>query len=531
MIDQISHHILSLLIFFPLFMALVIFFIPSNNNNFKLHRNIAMLATVLEFVFSLHLIKYFIRTSGLFQFSQFIPWLPKSVGINYILGVDGLSLILVILSTTFSMLALITSYTAVKSRVKSFLILFLVLESTLIGVFTSLDAVLFYVFWEASLIPVYFMIGFWGGKQRIYATLKFFIYGVAGSLLMLVALIYLYYTTGHSSGVYSSNILDLYRAASMLPFSAQCWLFLALTLSFGIKVPIFPFYSWIPDTYEQSPAIYTILSGVILKLATYGLIRFSLCLFPAAAAHYANSIMILAIIGIIYGALIAWQQTNIRRIMAFSSLSHLGFIVLGIFAFNQLALQGALYQMVNHAITAGALFILFNFLYERRGSFSINDYGGLAKVLPWFSFFFIIACMGSVALPSTGSFIGEWLILIGAFQTAPVLATIATLGVILGAVYILWIAFKVLFGPIKQDVNKHIEGMRYGEVFQLIVLSAFIFILGFGSTPFLDHTKATLLMIEKTAIEKVPYESKLMNRENKRLVQIQSYLDFAKVNK
>ncbi len=278
----ISHHILSLLIFFPLLAALLIFIIP-DKNNVNLHRNIAMSAAVLEFVFSLHLIRYFVSNSSFFQFSEFIPWLPKITGINYIVGVDGLSLSLIILSTVMSMFAMMTSYTAIKSNVKSFLILFLMLESTLIGVFTSLDVVLFYVFWEASLIPVYFMIGIWGGKQRIYATLKFFIYGVAGSLLMLVALIYLYYIQGKVSGVYSSNILDLYNTAAALPFNVQCWLFLAVTLAFGIKAPIFPFYSWLPDAYEQSPAIYTIMSGVILKLATYGLIRFSLCLFPAAA--------------------------------------------------------------------------------------------------------------------------------------------------------------------------------------------------------------------------------------------------------
>lgn len=523
MVDQISHYILSLLIFFPLFAALVIFLIPCHGNN-NLHRHIAMAATIIEFVFSLHLVRYFIRTSPFFQFSQFVPWLPQSTGINYIVGVDGLSLCLVILSTTFCMFAIMTSYTSIQSRVKGFLILFLILESSLIGVFTSLDIILFYIFWEASLIPVYFMIGIWGGKQRIYATLKFFVYGVVGSLLMLVALIYLYYTHGRATGIYSSNILDLYSTAASLPLSIQSWLFLAVTLSFGIKVPIFPFYSWLPDAYEQSPAIYTIMSGVILKLATYGLIRFSVCLFPQAASHYATFIMILAVIGIIYGALIAWQQTNIRRIMAFSSLSHLGFIVLGIFAFNQFALQGALYQMLNHAITAGALFILFNFLYERRNTFEIGDFGGIAKVLPWFSFFFVVACMGSVALPSTGSFIGEWLILIGAFQSQPIIATVATLGVVLGAVYILWITYKVLFGPLKQPANKNIQGLRGYEVFQLLVLSAFIFILGIAATPIFEHTKPTLLLIERTAVQKIPFQSILLNLNEGNLAPIHSFM-------
>ncbi|MES2615823.1 MAG: NADH-quinone oxidoreductase subunit M [Bdellovibrionota bacterium] len=530
MADFISHYILSILIFFPLVAAGVIFLIPSKETS-QVHRNIAMIAVVVEFILSLHLIRYFFSGSSFFQFAQFIPWLPKVTGVNYIVGVDGLSLSLVLLSTTFCMFGVMTSYTTIKVRSKAFLILFLMLESTIIGVFTSLDVVLFYVFWEASLIPVYFMIGIWGGKQRIHATLKFFIYGVAGSLLMLVALIYLYYVHGKGTGIYSSNILDLYSTAANLPFPVQSWLFLAVTLSFGIKVPIFPFYSWLPDAYEQSPAIYTIMSGVILKLAAYGLIRFSVCLFPQAASHYATAIMILAVIGILYGALIAWQQTNIRRIMAFSSLSHLGFIVLGIFAFNQFSLQGALYQMLNHAITAGALFILFNFLYERRKSFDINDFGGLASTMPWFSLFFIIACMGAVALPSTGSFVGEWLILMGAFQAAPIIASIATLGVILGAVYILWIAYKVIFGTAKYSENVHVVKLRNYEVFQLVVLSGFIFVLGFAATPIMEHTQTTLLRIEKTAIQKISYESRLVQSVHGRLVPIQLSSDAAQGDK
>ncbi len=483
-----------------------------------------MAATIVEFIMSLHLARYFFRNSPYFQYSQVFNWLPSITGIKYIVGIDGLSLMLVLLSTFFSMFAMITTYTSVQSKTKGFLILFLILESTLIGVFSSLDVVLFYFFWEASLIPIYFMIGIWGGKDRVKATLKFFIYGVVGSVFMLVSLIYLYIAHFNLTGIYSSNLLDLYTVAIHLPFYTQTMLFLAVTLAFAIKVPVFPFYSWLPDTYEQSPAIYTIMSGVMLKLATYGLIRFSICLFPVAAEFYGKRIAILSVIGIIYGALIAWQQTNIRRIMAFSSLSHLGFIVLGIFSFNLLALQGALYQMINHAITAGALFILFNVLYERKGSFDINDFGGLAKILPWFSFFFIIACMGSVALPSTGSFIGEWLILIGAFQVYPIVATIASIGVVLGAVYILWIAHKVLFGPLR---NGRISGLKPQETFQMIVLSLSIFILGFASSPILEHARPTLLLIEKTVQDHVAYQSQLMIKgDNSQLIPLTTNTHF-----
>ncbi|MBX9836904.1 MAG: NADH-quinone oxidoreductase subunit M, partial [Silvanigrellaceae bacterium] len=319
MIDGVSQWILSLLIIFPLFVAGIILIIPSSADC-RLHKKIALVGTVVEFVFSLHLIKYFVPNSAQFQFSQVLNWLPQSTGIKYVVGVDGLNLILVLLSTVFSIIVMMTVYTSIKTKVKGFLTLFLLLQSGIIGVFVSLDVVLFYVFWELTLIPVYFMIGIWGGKNRVYATLKLFIYGVVGSLLMLVALIYLYYTHSlENSGVYSSNILDLYKTAAALPLTTQSWLFLAVTLAFGIKVPIFPFYTWLPDTYEQAPATYTLMSGVILKLATYGLIRFSVCLFPAAAVYFATPIMILAVIGIIYGALIAWQQKNVRRIMAFSS--------------------------------------------------------------------------------------------------------------------------------------------------------------------------------------------------------------------
>ncbi|KAB8028445.1 complex I subunit 4 family protein [Fluviispira multicolorata] len=523
MIDEISQWILSLLIVFPVLAALLILMIPGKDDS-RIHRHIAMGATVLELIFSLHLLAHFVPNTAQFQFSQIETWLPKSTGIKYIVGVDGINLILVLLSTIFCAIVMMTTYTSLKTKVKGFLALFLLLESAIIGVFVSVDVVLFYVFWELSLIPVYFMIGIWGGKDRIYATLKLFIYGVIGSLLMLVALIYLYFAHANANGgVYSSNILDLYVTAAALPFNTQMWLFLAVTLAFGIKVPIFPFHTWLPDTYEQAPATYTLMSGVILKLATYGLIRFSLCLFPSAAIYFAKPIMILAVIGILYGALIAWKQTNIRRIMAFSSLSHLGFIVIGIFSLNTIGLQGSLYQMLNHAITAGALFILFNILYERRGSFELDDFGGIAKVLPWYAFFFVIAAMGSVALPSTGSFIGEWLILIGSFQANPVLGSLATLGVIFGAVYILWATYKILFGPLTKEENKKIIGMHKHEVFQLTVLSILIFVLGFASAGILDHTKPTLVNIERSIKNKSAYSSELANTHNGILMPISKF--------
>lgn len=524
MIDGVSQWILSLLIIFPVLVALIILLIPATRDC-RVHKNIALIGTIVELVFSLHLVKYFVPHSSNFQFAQFLGWLPKSTGINYIVGVDGLSLILVLLTTIFSVIVVMTAYSTVNTGIKGFFALFLLLQSAIIGVFVSLDVVLFYVFWELSLIPVYFMLGIWGGKDRVYATIKLFIYGVFGSLFMLVALIYLYYIHGQlNSGIYSSNLLDLYKTAANLSPTEQTSLFLCVLLAFGIKAPIFPFHSWLPDTYEQAPATYTLLSGVILKLATYGLIRFGICLFPTAALKFSTPIMVLAVIGIIYGALIAWQQKNIRRIMAFSSLSHLGFIVLGIFSLNTIGLQGSLYQMVNHAVTAGALFILFNFLYQRRNSFELDDFGGLAKVLPWFAFFFVIVAMGSVALPSTGSFIGEWLILIGAFQASPVIGTVATLGVIFGAVYILWLTYKILFGPLDKAENKQLSGLNRLEVAQLSILSILIFVLGFASSSILEHSKPTLLKIERSVISQTYYASELTNLKDSTLMPLNTKL-------
>ncbi len=515
MLDEISHYILSILVFFPLVVAAALALIPCCSNcSQSILRKVALAGVFLEFVFSLHLIRYFRPDSSDFQFSQYHSWLPSKLGINYILGVDGLSLSLIIMATFFSLIGMMTVYKYVNSHVRSFLILFLILESTLIGVFSSLDIVLFYVFWELSLIPLYFMIGVWGGARRISATFNFFLYGFFGSVLMLVAFGYLYFNHYLATGVYSSSIMELYSTASSLAPSTQMWLFSAITLAFLVKTPVFPFYSWLPQTYEQAPVVYTIMSGVNLKLATYGLIRFSLCLFPAIAKEKSELLMTLSVIGILFGALIAWRQSNTRRLMAFSSLSHMGFIALGIFSCQKLAMEGALYQMLNHTLTAGGLFILLNFLFSKPDSqFSLEEYGGLSKVLPWFSFFFMISMLGSVALPSTGSFVGEWLILLGSFQAYPLLTAFATLGVILGSVYMLWMTYKLLFGP--QKVSVHIPKLSGLEATQMTIISLLIVLLGFVSVPILDHTQATFSLIEKTLAAGSPYPATLVNLENR----------------
>lgn len=529
-VDYVSHHILSLLIFFPILAAIFLFCLPQrillHSKGDKFLKNLVFVFVLLEFLFSLHLVAHFVPQSYDFQFSSISNWLALP-GITYIVGIDGFSLYLVLLTTFISFLVYFSIYKSIQTRVRTFLACFLILEGTLIGAFVSLDLFLFYFFWEASLIPIYFMIGIWGGKDRIYATLKFFIYGVSGSVLMLVAFVYLYCSSANVILNYSSNLLDIYRTAHTLPYATQCWLFFAITLAFAIKVPLFPVYSWLSDVYEQAPAIYTMMSGVILKLATYGLVRLSFCLFPSVIAQWSYVLIILGLISILYGALIAWQQNNLRRIMAFSSLSHMGFIVVGIFASNAIAFQGAFYQMINHSITAAAFFILLQYTEFKFKTLNMNNLGGLASVYPKYGFFFVIVAMSAVGLPSTGSFLGEWLILYGLFKTSFVFGSIAILGVIFGAVYILWMTYKVIFGTADATIREKTEQIKLSLEsfpktlsFQLGILCVGIFVLGFASTQIFSFSTQTLLHIQNTALTKTPYQVELKNIENGELVKI-----------
>lgn len=507
--ELINQWILTVLIALPLVGGLALFLLP--RENVGLARAVALGVSVVEFVLSLHLIAHFVPSYAVFQFGQVLSWLPKSTGIQYVVGVDGLSLILVILTTALCPLVILSSWSSIEKNVREFLALFLLLETAMVGALVSIDLVLFYVFWEAMLIPMYFIIGIWGGKDRIYATTKFFLYTVVGSLLMLVAFAYLYYVHGQTTGVYTTNLIELYRTAALLPPSTQMWMFAATALAFAIKVPLFPFHTWLPDAHVQAPTPGSvILAGVLLKMGTYGLMRFSIPMFPGAATQAAPVMITLGVIGIIYGALIAWRQTDIKKLVAYSSVSHLGFVVVGMFALNEQGLTGALYQMVNHGISTGALFLLIGVVYERRHTREMRDYGGLAKVMPWYAFFFVVATMGSVALPSTGGFIGEWLILLGTFRAYPWLAVLAGTGVILGAVYMLWLVLKVIWGPLDNEENKGLADVSKRETFILGTLSVLIFVFGFASAPILAHTQATLVNITKSVAQQAPYETSLV---------------------
>ncbi len=503
--------ILTLLIFFPLAGIVGLYVLPASAVGAQ--KAFALGVCMVELLLSLHLVAYFLPGLSDFQFAQRLEWLPRSTGIEYIVGVDGMSLILVILTTVLCPLVVLSSYSSITKNMREFLALFLLLEASMIGALVALDLVLFYVFWEAMLIPMYFIIGIWGGKERIYATTKFFLYTVVGSLLMLVAFAYLYYLHGQIPGnAPTTSLIELYKTAASLPLETQLWLFAATAFAFAIKVPLFPFHTWLPDAHVQAPTPGSvILAGVLLKMGTYGLMRISIPMFPDASKVAAPFLISLSIVGIVYGALIAWRQTDIKKLVAYSSVSHLGFVVAGLFALNEQGFNGALYQMVNHGISTGALFLLIGVIYERRHTREMSEFGGLAKVMPWYAVFFVIATMGSVALPGTGGFIGEWLILLGVFKADPLYGVLAGTGVILGAVYMLWMALKTIWGPITKPENNRLQDVGPRESFVLGTLCVFIFVFGFASHPILDHAQTTLVHLKRSVAMGEPYRARLVS--------------------
>ncbi len=469
-------YLLSIITFLPLVGALLVLLIGGDGTK----KQIALAASVVTFLVSLVLLFQWDNGQAGMQFVEQVDWIPE-FGAQYFLGVDGISLWLVLLTTLLMPIAIAFSNQHVTDKVGVYLALMLVLESATIGVFLALDLLLFYVFFEFSLIPMYFLIGRWGGKNRIYAAMKFFLYTLAGSALMLVAILALYFITG------SLNVLELQQAS--LPANVQLWCFLAFTLAFAIKVPLFPFHTWLPDAHVQAPTAGSIiLAGVLLKMGTYGFIRFSLPIFPDATADYVPLMSTLAIIGIIYGALVALVQKDFKSLVAYSSVAHMGFIVLGIFALNQQGLSGAVLQMVNHGISTGALFLMVGMLYERRHTRLFSDFGGLWKSVPIFSFFLLIVVMSSVGLPGLNGFVGEFMILLGAYQASPIFAIVATSGVILAAWYLLTAFRKVAQGEITNPANAKgtLKDLNPREIAMLVPLVVLFFLIGLFPNLFLD---------------------------------------------
>lgn len=512
--------ILSTLIFLPLAGIVWIVFIDKGKGN--LIKGIGLFVMIIEFAVSIPLYTGFNDQSARLQFVELYSWMPK-LGISYHLGIDGISLLLVLLTTFLGPIVALSIWNAIEKRAKEFVICLLLLQTAMVGTFASANLFLFYIFWELTLIPMYLMIGVWGGPRRIYSTIKFFIYTMFGSLLMLVAIFYLYKLTISQFGNAEFNIFELYKLRIpagedvFFGLDAQKLLFLAFGLAFAIKVPMFPFHTWLPDAHVEAPtAGSVILAAVLLKMGTYGFVRLAVPLFPDAAIHFAPLIAVLAVIGIVYGALVSMVQPDIKKLVAYSSVSHLGFVMLGMMAFNTMGVSGSILQMVNHGLSTGALFLLVGMIYERRHTRMIEDFGGIAKVMPVFAVLFMIVTLSSIGLPGTNGFIGEFLVLLGAFTkafsdanliTGPariggiILVVLATSGVIFGAVYMLWMFQRVMFGKVTREENKSLKDLSVREVVVLLPIIAFIFIIGLYPTPFLKKMEASVGLFNSRMME------------------------------
>lgn len=489
--------LLSLILFVPIIGAALVALIPND----KLVRPVALLASLVELGLALFLLQNFDTTTAAMQFVEKKEWVA-SFGINYFLGIDGISLWLVILTCFLTPIIVVGSWTSIGERIKSFHVSLLVLQSAMLGTFLSLDMVLFYTFWELSLVPMYFMIGIWGGSRRIYASIKFFIFTMFGSVFMLVAMISLLYLTKQQLGFYSASILDFYRLD--IPYIRGTWLspqtlmFIAFSLAFAIKVPMFPVHTWLPDAHTEAPTPGSvILAGVMLKMGTYGFMRFSIPLFPDAVEEWSWFFLFIGVVGMIYGSLVAMVQTDIKKLVAYSSVAHMGYVVLGLFALNSYGFSGALYQMLNHGISTGALFLLVGMIYDRTHSREIAKYGGLAKAMPIYSICFFIITLSSIAVPGTNGFIGEFLILMGTFISAPIFGIFAVTGVVFGAAYMLWMFKRVFFGQEGELVLKHKESgglkdLNPRELGLMIVLIVMVFWMGIFPKHFLDYSKESL---------------------------------------
>ncbi|RLT38143.1 MAG: NADH-quinone oxidoreductase subunit M [Chloroflexi bacterium] len=468
--------LLSIITFLPLVGALLVLAAPGD----AAKKNIALGTTLVTFLVSLLLLLNWPDDAAGMVLEEKYAWIPD-LDIFYHLGVDGISLWLVLLTTFLMPIAVAFSNQHIKENVGGYMALMLLMQTAMIGVFLALDLVLFYVFWEFSLIPMYFLIGRWGSQKRVYAALKFFLYTLAGSALMLVAILVVYFNTG------TFNVLELQNAA--LPVTVQQFAFLAFALGFAIKVPIFPLHTWLPDAHVQAPtAGSVILAGVLLKMGTYGFVRFALPIFPEAALDYGGLFAWLAIVGILYGALVSLVQKDIKSLVAYSSVAHLGFVMLGIFAFNQQGMSGAVLQMVNHGLSTGALFLMVGMLYERRHTRLLSEFGGLWKSIPVFCFFFLVVAMSSAGLPGLNGFVGEFTILLGAYAHNPLYAVLGTLGIILAAWYLLVAFRKVAQGPLTNPKNEAsvLPDLNRRELALLIPLVVLFFVIGLFPNLFLD---------------------------------------------
>ena len=514
--DFISENLLTILILLPAFGAVAAIF---HQMFWKQESHLKWLTlgfTVVNFLLSLILISGGGTASANgFHFEKNIPWI-SAINSNFHLGVDGLSLWLVILTTFIMPISVISTWNAVEKRPTAFYVFLLLLESAMIGVFVSLDLLVFYLFFEASLVPMFFLIGIWGGQNRIYAAVKFFIFTALGSLLMLVAIIGLYYLHADATGTGTFDFVVLLNSLKLgnLVFagSTGTLLFLAFAIAFSIKVPLFPFHTWLPDAHTEAPtAGSVILAAVLLKMGTYGLMRFNFTLFPEASREFAPLFIVLAIIGIIYGALVAMVQPDVKRLVAYSSVAHMGFVILGMFSFTEWGMQGALYQMLNHGVSTGALFLLVGFIYERRHTRQISDFGGLANVMPIYATIFVITSMSSIGLPFLNGFVGEFLIMVGMWKSTILSITdstnwnyIATMlagtGVIFAAVYLLWMIQRVFFGKVTNEKNRSLKDLSWREIGLIAPLVFLMVYMGVYPHPFLSRSEESVKAIQERVV-------------------------------
>ena len=479
----------SIVTFLPIVGAVLLALLPRRADGAL--RVGALLVSLLTFVASLPIWFRFDADSADYQFEEIVRWMP-GLGVSYHVGIDGISLLLVLLTTFLTPIALVSAWHAIEERTKEFVIAMLVLETGMLGVFVSLDLFLFFVFWEAMLIPMYFIIGVWGGARRVYAAIKFVLYTMIGSALMLLAILALYYQHGAATGTFTFDLPTIARWV-MPPGTPQTLMFLAFALAFAIKVPLFPFHTWLPDAHVEAPtAGSVILAGVLLKMGTYGFLRFCLPLFPDASVALAGVVFALSVIGIVYGAWVSTVQPDLKKLVAYSSVSHLGFVMLGIFTFTPQGLVGGVIQMINHGLSTGALFLMVGMIYERRHTRLIEDFGGLWKVIPAFSALFLIVSLSSLGLPGLNGFVGEFLILIGAFQVNGWLAAIATTGIIFAAVYLLWMYQRVVFGEIRHEENRHLRDLGLREWAILVPVLVFIVWIGVYPSVFTEKTRVSV---------------------------------------
>jgi NADH-quinone oxidoreductase subunit M len=510
--NLISENLLTILILLPVFGALATLghaMFWKQDGHLKW---VTLLFTVINFLVSLLLLGSHAASASGFYFEKNVPWI-KAINSNYHVGVDGLSLWLVLLTTFIMPIAVISTWRAVEKRHAAFYVFLLLLESAMIGVFVSLDLLVFYLFFEASLVPMFFLIGVWGGENRIYSAVKFFIFTALGSLLMLVAIIALYYISAQQTGVGTFDYVTLLNSMKagnlILAGTSASLLFWAFALAFSIKVPLFPLHTWLPDAHTDAPtAGSVILAAVLLKMGTYGLMRFNFVLFPDASREFAWIFITLAIIGIIYGALVAMVQPDIKRLVAYSSVAHMGFVILGMFSFTEQGMQGALYQMLNHGISTGALFLLVGFIYERRHTRQITDFGGISNVMPIYATIFVFTVMSSIGLPFLNGFVGEFLIMIGMWNSTVlsisggtnwnyVATMLAGTGVIFAAVYLLWMVQRVFFGKITNPKNKRLQDLSWRELGLIAPLFFLMVFMGVYPKPFLERSRESVIAIRE----------------------------------